>query len=74
MKPAELVIAKFGGVRPLARLLGLDHSTLCGWQRKAPKGSDGLVPSRYHKPLLDLAKEKGIELTPDDLIYGTVKT
>jgi hypothetical protein len=72
MKPADLVIARFGGVRPLARLLGLDHSSICRWTQKAPRGGGGLIPSRYHQPLLKLAEEKGVALSADDLIRGVV--
>lgn len=72
MKPADLVIARFGGVRPLARLLEIDHTTILQWQRKPPRGRDGLIPSRYHIPLLELAARLDVALSTDDLIHGVV--
>lgn len=70
MNPAELVIARFQGVRPLARLLKLDHSTVSRWPKKKPRGLGGLIPSCHHLQLLDLAKEKGIALTAEELVRG----
>lgn len=70
MNPAELVISRFGGVRPLARLLGLDHSSISRWTKKKPRGLGGLIPSRLHGPLLDLAATQKVALTAEELIRG----
>lgn len=72
MTPADIVIARFEGVRPLARLLGKDPSTIHRWRMPAAKGGlDGRVPSSAQVRLLDLAKERGISLSASDLITGT---
>jgi hypothetical protein len=70
LKPAELVIEAFGGVRPLARLLGKSPSTVCRWRADKPHGTGGAIPSSVQKRLLYMAGERGIELTAQDLIVG----
>jgi hypothetical protein len=71
MTPADIVIARFDGVRPLARLLGKDPSTIHRWKMPASKGGlDGRVPSSVQLRLLELAREGGIALTADELING----
>lgn len=66
LTPAKLVILLFGGVRPLARLLGRAPSSVTKWQ----KIEDGGVPRKCHLRILEIAKQKGITLTPDDLVFG----
>lgn len=69
--PADVVISKFGGVRPLARLLEKDPSTIHRWRMPAARGGlDGRVPSVAQQRLLELARERGISLTADELING----
>jgi len=70
MKPAHLVVKRFGGIRPLARALGIDHSAVHRWTTDKPKGTGGLVPSRHHLPLLKISAERGIDLTATDLVIG----
>lgn len=72
MRPADIVISRFQGVRPLARLLGKDPSTIHRWRMPAAKGGlDGRVPSQVQVRLLELAKEHGVDLTADELISGS---
>jgi hypothetical protein len=72
MTPADIVISRFGGVRPLARLLGKDPSTIHRWKQPAERGGlDGRVPSAVQVRLLELAREKGVDLTPADLVLGS---
>jgi hypothetical protein len=63
--PAEVVIAEFG-IRPLAREIPVDPSTIIRWRERG----DGLIPSRYHRRLLALAKAHGRTLTAADLVSG----
>lgn len=63
--PAEVVIDEFG-IRPLARELDTDPTTVIRWRNS----DGGLVPSRYHVPLLELARKQGRSLTETDLIHG----
>jgi hypothetical protein len=69
--PADIVISRFGGVRPLARLLSKDPSTIHRWRMPAAKGGlDGRVPSAVQVRLLDLARERGVALSAAELISG----
>lgn len=70
--PADIVISRFGGVRPLARLLNKDPSTIHRWKQPADRGGlDGRVPSAVQVRLLELAREHNVELTPADLVLGS---
>lgn len=72
LRPADIVISRFHGVRALARLLAKDPSTIHRWRMPAAKGGlDGRVPSQAQVRLLELAKEHGVELTADELISGS---
>lgn len=69
MNPAASVIQKFGGVRPLARLLNVSPSTVCRWQKPKPGGTGGMIQAQYHGTLLGLARRKKIALTADELVW-----
>lgn len=64
LTPAETVIKDFG-VRPLARELAIDPTTIIRWRH-----GDGLVPSEYHLRLLHLAKRKKRALSAEELVMG----
>lgn len=69
MNPAKKIIALFGGVRPLARKLGVDPSVICRWPApKEKRGQGGLIPAVYQGPLLKLARREKVQLRADDLI------
>ena len=68
LSPAETVIAVFGGVRVLARLLECNPSTVSVWQKR----TGGRVPDRHHTALLALATKHGKRLSTNDLILGRV--
>jgi hypothetical protein len=69
LNPAHTVIARFGGSGPLARRLGLDRSAVHRWALPRTRtGTGGLIPSRYHRRLLELAAAEGITLSAVDLI------
>lgn len=67
--PGELIAQTF---RPtdLERELHVSRSTIWRWGQPVPKGTGGLIPSRYHAPLLRMAAERSIVLTADDLVLG----
>ena len=72
MRPADIVISRFNGVRALARLLGKDPSTIHRWRMPAVKGGlDGRVPSAAQAKLMELARLQGVQLTADELISGS---
>ena len=59
---AEQVIHRFGNQSALAALLGRRQSTVQHWAKT------GRIPSQWHGPLMELAREKGIALEPKDLV------
>jgi len=73
--PGQVVIDEIG---LSATVLGLQtefptlsKSTVWRWsQPRAVGGTDGIVPARYHRPLLRLAQRMGRNLSPDDLVHG----
>jgi hypothetical protein len=64
LPPATVAIRAFGGVRPAARLLNCDASTVSRWQKS------GRVPSIWQRRVLELAWHMGIDLTAHDLVMG----
>jgi hypothetical protein len=64
LNPVEYVIFAFKGVRATARYLGKDPAAISKWRKL------GTVPVRAQIPILDKAKELGLDITPADLIYG----
>jgi hypothetical protein len=71
LTPADYVIRAFGGVRPLARALGANPSSVSRWPKaRAAGGCDGAIPTAQQKKILDLAKIHGKDITEKDLISG----
>lgn len=71
LNPAALVIKKFGGVRPLARLLGKDPSTVWKWRATVKRhGTGGLIPAKSQREVLLLAQRLQLGITSDDIIFG----
>lgn len=62
--PSQLVVSVFGGVRPAARLLNCEPSTVSRWNKT------GLVPAHFQRKVLHVAWEKGVDLTAHDLVFG----
>lgn len=61
MSPAEKIITKFGGIKPMARLLGHRWpSRVQGWKEA------GVIPARAQQDVLEAARANGIELSPAD--------
>ena len=74
LPPARDVIAKFrrdrrSGVTVLSDILGMNAGLMYFWMyEKNVGGTGGLIPSRYHGPILRAAREAGIALTAAELI------
>lgn len=62
--PVELAIGMFGGVRKLARALDRDPAAVSRWQKS------GIVPTSVQRRLLELARERGIDITAHDIVFG----
>ena len=68
LQPAHQVITRFGGCRPLARVLAVHPSTISRWATPSfAKGTDGRIPQRYWGRLIVAAQERGISLTVNHL-------
>lgn len=67
---AHRIIAKFGGPRALARLLGYDASQVYRWTYRKDRysnGTNGVIPEKALRRILKLARVHGVLLTQDDL-------
>lgn len=65
---AARVIAKFGGAIKLAKLLGVEESTVFRWDYPRSKGgTDGIIPGKSLRRVLQLAQQQSISITPADL-------
>lgn len=63
----DLVISTFGGVRKLARAIARDPAAVSRWQRS------GVIPTSIQRRILELAWERGHDLTANDVIFGRDK-
>lgn len=72
LTPAEFAIRQFGGAQPLSRIVHQSNLKLAfKWKRSRERGgTGGLIPAKYFAPILDAGKLRGIDITPNDLIYG----
>ena len=66
MSPAEHVIAKFGGVTALARMLGKGQTTVSYWKKT------GTIPGKWHSAIMNAGRQNGIAITTDDLAVTEV--
>lgn len=72
--PADKAINAFGGVRALARALERNPSSVVRWRKpKDEGGSAGAVPSALQGRILSMARERGLNLTAEDLILRTAE-
>lgn len=62
----EDIVSRFGGPERLAKALELGTSKAVEqWIRR------GTVPGKWHLSLLSMAAERGIKLSPDELLNTT---
>ncbi len=65
--PAEKIIAKFGGMRPLARAIGVSPSAVCFWTYPRERGgTGGYIPTAQIPKIKFAAEVLGVELTAED--------
>lgn len=70
LSPARLVANRFGGIRPLAKLLDQDPSSISKWISRGGKIPNSSRHGDTHKRLLALAKQKKVKLTVEELTFG----
>ena len=61
MNQAERIIARFGGIRPMAAKLGIAVTTVQGWKER------GTIPQPRHADILAAAKAESITVDAADL-------
>lgn len=61
MSQVERISAKFGGQKRLADSIGLHYSAVSQMKRRR-----GLIPVKHHQAIIDAARQRGIEITPND--------
>ncbi len=64
MNSAQIVIEKFGGIRPAARAIGIDPSVIHRW-RKAKK-----IPLHNVESILVASKKKRVKIKVSELVRG----
>lgn len=62
--PVDLAITRFGGVRKLARAIGRDPAAISRWKKS------GTVPTSVQRKILEVAWERGVDMTAHDMIFG----
>lgn len=68
LSPAEYTVYVFKGVRATAKAVHRDPAAVSRWRKK------GNVPINVQRVILEIAKEKKLDITPSDLINGrTIK-
>ena len=70
LDPAAYVVHVFGGVRATARALGKTPPTISRWQHPRREHLKGLVPSKYHREILEKAKALDLDISAHDLVHG----
>jgi hypothetical protein len=73
MEPAHTIISKLGGPTAVAKVVNVHRTRVSNWKRpRVSGGTDGMIPQRYHRPLLDYAKAAGIALAAEDFLAHRV--
>ncbi len=62
--PARHVVDTFLGARPTARAVGVDPRNVFHWLKR------GKIPRNQMGTILLIARELGLDITPEDLIFG----
>lgn len=66
LSPVEYVIKVFGGVRATARAIGYVPSAVSKWRWQG----GGNIPTVAQELIYDIAQDRGLDITPHDLIKG----
>jgi hypothetical protein len=64
IRPAELAINLFGGIRSLARAVDRDPAAISRWKKR------GRIPASAQVEVLAAALERGIPMTANDVVWG----
>lgn len=64
LNPAEYIIRVFKGVRATGRAVGRAPGNVSKWRKS------GRIPSAVQEKILEVAKEKKLDIRPGDLVAG----
>ena len=71
LNPSEFVVHSFGGVRETARVLGRSPGSVCKWKTfRNSHGEVGGIPRNLFPLILKKSKDKGLDITLEDLVFG----
>lgn len=71
LTPVQVAISVFGTPAKLSRAMGVPSSAPFRWMaRRQSRGEPGDIPVPQIRRILEVAQEKGLQLTPHDLLYG----
>lgn len=69
MEPAQTVIDKLGGATKVASIVGIHRTRVSSWRLPKTKGgTDGAIPQRHHRAILDYATANNLDLKSDDFL------
>jgi len=69
MEPASSIVQKLGGESVVAKVTGTAYTAPYRWQHPRERGgTDGVIPQRHHRTLLDYARSKGISLKAEEFL------
>ncbi|EEX17024.1 conserved hypothetical protein [Citreicella sp. SE45] len=69
MEPASSIISALGGPTVVAEAIGIHRTRVSMWQAPRDRGgTNGHVPYRHVARLMELARERGVELGPADFM------
>ena len=71
LEPAKSTVALFGGPAVVSEITGTAYTAPYRWM--APRengGTGGVIPQKHFPALLAAARERGLVLTTDDLVFG----
>lgn len=63
----DKVAKRFGSQAEMARALGISEGAISHWRWSPPYGGDGLIPTRRIRQILEIAREIGLVIRPEDL-------
>ncbi len=71
LTPCAYAVRIFGGFGEVGRILGQSRSAVHDFiARRTKIGTAGDIPPHHARRLLEVARERGVDLTERDLIYG----
>jgi hypothetical protein len=67
--PADAIIKKFNGLKAVADIVEVTPHTVMRWRRpKEEGGTGGIIPHWHIEKLLDAARERKIDLAPNEFL------